>query len=129
MGKNIYEEYLELASFKGEELQKFLPGWIEGSKRLGLTEKDVEFSVREWIPKHWDIQYEGIRKMIGAFTREAVDITKAVDYKKAGVKIAYGILPAILTTYQALKIAGGDKVFVSFPDVAIASFLQAFFHK
>jgi benzoyl-CoA reductase/2-hydroxyglutaryl-CoA dehydratase subunit BcrC/BadD/HgdB len=129
MKKNIYEEYLELAGFEGKELQDILPDWIEGSKRLGLSEQDVTFAVREWIPKHWDIKYLGIRKMIGGFTREAIDIAKAGDYKKQGVKIVYGILPAILTSYQALKIAGGDKVFVSFPDVLLATFLNSFFHK
>ena len=128
MANKIYEEYLELAAFEGKERQQILPEWIEASQRLGLQEKDIEFAVTHWIPEHWDLQFEGIRKMIGAYTREAISITKAVDYKKEGVKIVYGILPAILTSYQAIKKAGGDRVFVSFPDVALVTFLNSFFH-
>ncbi len=129
MANTIYEEYLELAGFEGEERQKILPDWIEASKRLGLTERDVEFATREWIPKHWDIKYLGVRKMIGGFSLEAMEVAKAVDYKKQGVKIVYGILPALLTSYQAVKKAGGDKVFVSFPDISLMTFLNSFFHK
>lgn len=129
MTNTIYEEYLELAGIEGNERQKILPEWIEASKRLGLSEEDVRFATKEWIPTHWDIKYAGVRKMIGGYTHEIIDITKTVDYKKAGVKVVYGILPAILTPYQALKKAGGDKVYVSFPDVLLVSFLNSFFHK
>ena len=41
----------------------------------------------------------------------------------------YGIIPAILTPYQAIKNAGGDKVFVGFPDISCQmNLLQPLFH-
>lgn len=129
MASKIYEEYLELAGFEGKELQEILPDWIEATKRIGLSEKDVEFAVKEWIPKNWDIQYLGIRKMIGAYTREAIDVSKTKEYKENGVKIIYGILPAIVANYDAFKLAGGDKVFVSFPDIMLVMFINGFFNK
>jgi len=129
MAKNVYEEFLKLCAFDEEEIPKILPEWEEASRRLGLTEEDVRFALEEWIPEHWDIQYLGVRKMIGAYIREAIDITKAVEYKKKGVKIVYGILPAILTNYRAIKVAGGNNVFVSFPDLQLVTILNSFFHK
>ena len=129
MTNPIHEEYLELAGFEGPERQKILPDWLEACQRLELTDDDVAFAVKDYIPNNWDIQYQGIRKMIGGYTRETIEVTKAVDYKKQGVKIVYGILPAILTAYQAVKKAGGDRIFVSFPDIFLVTFLNSFFHK
>ncbi len=74
MANTIYEEYLELAGFEGEERQKLLPVWIEASGRLGLTEKDVEFATREWIPKHW-----GARAIQFVRKSESYEITRGIQ--------------------------------------------------
>jgi len=129
MARDIYREFLELCAFEGEELDKMVPVWEKYSALLGLSEEDVRFALDEWIPKYWDIQYLGVRKMIGAYIREAIEIAKTPEYKEQGVKIVYGILPAILTNYQAMKIAGGDDIFVSFPDMQLVTILNSFFHK
>jgi benzoyl-CoA reductase/2-hydroxyglutaryl-CoA dehydratase subunit BcrC/BadD/HgdB len=129
MASTIYEEYLELGAYEGKERQALLPRWVEAATRLGLTEQDMEFAVREWIPQMWDLKYLGIRKMIGAITREAIDHAHLMEHRQNGVKLVYGIIPAILTPYQAIKKAGGDKIFVSFPDMCLMNFLQPLFHK
>jgi len=129
MVSTAYEEYLELGGFEGKERRELLPQWVEAATRLGLTEADMEFAVRKWIPEFWDIKYLGIRKYIGAITLEAMDHVKLNDYRKQGVKLVYGIIPAILTPYQAIKKAGGDKVFVGFPDLCQMALLQPLFHK
>lgn len=125
----VYREFLELCAFEEEEIEELLPEWIEGSKILGLEEKDIAFASNEWIPQNWDIQYLGVRKMIGAFIREAIEISKLNQYKEEGVKIVYGILPAILTPYLSIKNAGKDKVFVNFPDMQLVTILNGFFNK
>ena len=129
MASTAYEEYLVMGAFEGRERREMLPQWIEAANRIGLTEKDMEFAVKEWIPEMWDLQYLGVRKMIGAITREAIDHSKLMDYRKQGVKLVYGIIPAILTPYQAIKKAGGDKVFVGFPDLTQMNMLQPLFHR
>ena len=125
----VYRDFLELCAFDEEEIEKLLPEWIEGSKILGLEEEDVAYALNEWIPQNWDIQYLGVRKMIGAHIREAIEISKLNQYKKDGVKIVYGILPAISTCYLGLKNAGKDKIFVNFPDLLLVTILNGFFHK
>ena len=129
MQKNIYEEFLELCAFEPEEITEILPQWIKAADHFGLTEEDIRFAAEEWIPSHWDIQYQGIRKMIGAYIRELIELSKAREYKEKGAKIVYGIIPAIITSYRAMKYSGGDQVFVSFPDALLVTVLNSFFHK
>lgn len=129
MARDIHRELLELAAFEGEELEKILPDWKMAAQRSGLSDADVENAVDHYIPENWDIQYKGVRMMIGAYLRELIEIAKTSDYKKEGVKLVYGILPAIATPYNVLKRAAGDKVFVSFPDLMLVTILNGFFHK
>lgn len=125
----VYRDFLELCAFSEEDIEELLPQWIKGSKVLGLEEEDIAYSLNEWIPKHWDIQYLGVRKMIGAYIREAIEMSKLHEYKENGVKIVYGIIPAICTNYLAMKNAGGDDIFVNFPDMQLVTILNGFFHK
>ncbi len=129
MNKNIYEEFLLLTGFEKEEIAAYLPEWIKASKKLGITEEDVRHAVKEWLPKHWSTNLRGIRKCIGAYIREVIEITKIFEYKQNGVKIVYGALPASPISFQAFKISGGEKVFVSFPGIHIVTILGSFFHK
>ncbi len=129
MKQDSYAELLSLAGFEGSELTDMLPDWITAAGKLGLSENDVRHAAQEWIPANFDIELKGVRKLIGAFLREAIDLTRAGQYKADGVKIVYGILPAITSNYLAIKASGGDKVFVSFPDIFLATTLNGFFHK
>ena len=129
MATNVYEEFLELCAFEPEEIPEILPQWIEAAKTFELTEEDIRFSIEKWIPENWDIQYRGIRKMIGAWIRELIELSKATKYKEAGAKIIYGIIPAITTSYQAMKYSAGDNIYISFPDAMLVTVLNAFFHK
>jgi benzoyl-CoA reductase/2-hydroxyglutaryl-CoA dehydratase subunit BcrC/BadD/HgdB len=56
-------------------------------------------------------------------------VTRTNEYKKKGVKIVYGILPAMSVYYYALKLTAPDKVYVSFPDLYLTMLMQGFFHK
>jgi hypothetical protein len=129
MSDKIYEELLRLVAIPESEIPALLPDWIQAAERLHLSEQDVEFAVKEWIPENWDITSLGTRMAMGAYMRELIDLTKVVDYKKQGVKIVYGILPAMITNYLAIKKAGGDRVYTCFPDIFLVYSLNGFFHK
>jgi len=129
MAKNIHEDFLRLTGFEEDEMPQYLPEWRKASEKLGLSEADVKFGTEEWIPAHFDVTLEGIRKLLGCFVKETIDLTKAGEYKERGVKIVYGILPAILHYYYALKLTAPDKVCVAFPDVFLTTALNTFFHK
>lgn len=127
--KELNIELLKLAGFEGDEVEAVLPDWLLTAERVGLSDEDIRFAVEEYLPGNWDIQYRGVRKMIGAYLRELIDIAKTPDYKKEGKKLIYGILPAVGTNYVALKKAGGDNAYVSFPDLMLVTILNGFFHK
>lgn len=129
MVKNVYEDFLRLAGFEEDEMSKYLPEWRKASEKIRLSEEDIKYSVEKWIPTYFDLSLEGIRKSIGSYIKEIIELTKASEYKEKGVKIVYGILPASLHYYYALKLTAPDKVFVSFPDVFLAFGLNQLFHK
>lgn len=129
MTKDIYEDFLRLTGFEQDEMSEYLPEWRKASEKLGLTEDDIKFATEKQLPTYYAVELEGIRKLLGCFVKEIIDLTKASEYKERGVKIVYGILPAILHYYYALKLTAPDKVYVSFPDIFLASVANGFFHK
>ncbi len=128
MARDVNRELLELAAFEGEELEAFLPRWLETAKRCKLDDDKVAYALDVYLPQIWDLKYLGVRKMIGAYLRELADIVHTPEMKESGVKILYGILPAIANYYYAAKIAGGDKIFIGFPDLLMVNTLNSFFH-
>ena len=122
MKKDIYGEFLTLTGFEEDEIQGFLPDFRTACDRFDITEDDVRFGVEEWIPAQFDIALKGVRKSLGCLVKEAVDLSKTPEYKKKGIKIVYGIMPAISVYYYALKLTAPDKVYVAFPDLFIVCF-------
>jgi benzoyl-CoA reductase/2-hydroxyglutaryl-CoA dehydratase subunit BcrC/BadD/HgdB len=129
MAKNVYEDFLRLTGFEEDEMSKYLPEWRKASQKLGLTEEDVKFATEERIPTYFAVELEGIRKLLGCFVKETIDLTKANEYKEKGTKVVYGILPAVLHFYYALKLTAPDKVYVSFPDIFLTLVMNGLFHK
>lgn len=128
MARDVNRELLELAAFEGEELEAFLPRWLETAKRCQLDDDKIAYALDVYLPQNWDLKYLGVRKMLGAYLRELADIVHTPEMKESGVKILYGILPAIANYYYAAKIAGGDKIFIGFPDLLMVNTLNSFFH-
>lgn len=129
MAKELNIELLKLAGFEGDELEAFLPDWEFTAEIMGLDDETIRYSVEEHIPTNWNIQYRGVRKMIGTYFHELVDIAKLKQFKSKGKKIVYGILPAVGTNYVSLKKAGGDDIYVGFPDLMMVTILNGFFDK
>ena len=129
MARDIYEEFLSLTGFEGNEIDKYTPQWRQAAEKLGLIEDDIKFATEEWIPQYYDLSLMGVRKMLGALIREIIDLTRANEYKAKGMKIVYGIMPAIIHFYYALKSTAPDKVYVGFPDLLLTVGLNGLFHK
>ena len=129
MQKGVYKDFLELVAFSADEIPAILPQWIMASQKLGLSEEDIRFAIDEWIPKHWDIDLLGVRKMIGVFIRELIDVTRIENSRRHGKKIIYSHIPSITTVCMALKEAGGDSVYVGFPDFILYNTLHSFFNR
>ena len=127
--KKTYEDFLRLTGFGEAEIPAVVPEWMAASEKLKLGEDDVRFALKEWIPAHFDVSLEGVRKLLGCIIGELIDLTRANDYKRMGARIIYGIMPAITHQYYALKLTAPDSVYVSFPDYFITVALNGLFHR
>ena len=128
MGKDIYRQFLKLTGFEDNQIPGFLPEWRKACEKLRLTDDDVRYAVRKWIPQNFEIQLEGVRKTLGIFTAEMAEMMKAKEKKERGEKLIYGVLPAHSNFYYAMKKTDpGINTF--FMDANLASFLNPVFHK
>ena len=128
MARDLNRELLKLAAFSDDEIEAFLPQWLETAERVKIDDDTLIYALDTYIPQNWDIKYLGVRKMIGAYLRELNDIVHTPEMKAKGVKILYGILPAIANYYYAAKNAGGEGIFIGFPDLLMVNTLNSFFH-
>ncbi len=129
MREDIYQKFLETMEFSVEEMPTALEEWKRAADNIGLTEQDISFALNEWIPTYWDISLRGVRMCLGIYIRELIEITKVALYKEENKKIIYGISPSQAICFNAIKFAGKEEVFVSYPDFVLATVLGAFFDK
>lgn len=114
-----------------QEMQDSLePYWLPLAEKLDLNDEVIHEAVTNWLPKTKDCNYKGVRMAIGAILREACEVERLQQRLAAGedVKRLYGVMPVVLAPYQAIKLAGGDDVYVSFPDMLFMHIAQDFFH-
>ena len=129
MERDVYRDYLELCEFTKEEIDGGLyDDWRHCCEVFKLDEETVRNAVDKNIPEWWPIHYHGIRKAIGAFTYEFIHQAHLPEYKAEGKPIVYGIMPVIVTAFQAIKEAGGDDVFVGFPDLLHMVMMRGIFN-
>lgn len=126
--KELNLKLLDLAGFTEEEALDFLPQWEEARGILGLTEEQIRNAVEEYIPANWDIQYKGVRKMIGALIHELVDLTQTKKMKAEGKKVLYAILPTLSAPFYSLKKAAGDDLYVGLPDGILVTVMNNLFN-
>ena len=122
-------EFLKLLDFPEEEIPVLLPMWKRACSLLQLREQDLRFAREEWLPQYWDLHLHGVRKCIGAYIRELIEVTKLSDYKARGDKLIYYNMPCHPPCVYAHKQSGGKQVHISYPDYIIATVFSAFFHK
>ncbi len=125
----IYEKFLRMLDFSDEGMGSVLPRWENTCKLLGLSEEDVRYAAEDWIPVYWDMSLHGVRKCIGAYIRELIEMSRLPEYKAQGAKILYCNMPSHPASVYANKYAAGEGLHISYPDFLIASVLSAFFHK
>jgi len=125
---NTYREFLEYLELSEEEIAADLEDFIYACNKTGLSEEDVAYAQKEWIPANWCAQYKGTRMALGAWVREFIDVCRTHKYKAEGKKLVYGILPAYSNLYYALQYAD-PSVYIAFPDILLTCVLNGVFHK
>jgi hypothetical protein len=120
----MYEEFLKLCGYKDEEIKKESPRIDKAFKKLELEAEDIKRG-EERIKKYFDIELEGIRKLLKIWVEELVDLILA---KEEGKKIVYCNYPPVKHPYVAALYAS-ENLSVTTPDLIINFFLGYIFDK
>ena len=117
----------DMAEIHGEELEDFLPKWMEATEIVGLSDDDIKYAIEYWIPAHWDIKFKGIRMMISGFFHELVDCAFTKKTKAEGKNVIYGLIPSVPLAYYAMRETDPD-AYIAFPDLILVNTINSFFH-
>ena len=121
---HYYDELLKLCGFEDKEIEEERPRIEKTLARLGIGPEDMEIA-DNWVRQNHDVTLEGVRKLLGAWLKELIDLVLARD---DGKKIVYFGFPAILGPGLMLS-ASSEDVFVSAPDMVLDHTMGQIFNK
>jgi hypothetical protein len=121
---NYYDELFKLCGFNYEEIEKERPRIEASFEKLGIGPRDME-TADGWVRKNHDVSLKGVRKLLGAWLKELIDLVLA---REEGKKIVYYGFPAILGPGLMLS-ASSEDIFVSAPDMVLDHTMGQIFNK
>ena len=121
---NYYDRLFKLCGFEYEEIEMERPRIEASFEILGISPEDME-TADSWVRQNHDISLEGVRKLLGAWLKELIDLVLA---REEGKKIVYYGFPAILGPGLILT-ASSEDVFVSAPDMVLDHTMGQIFNK
>ena len=122
--KGYYDKLFKLCGFEDGEINSERKRIEATLERLELGREDME-RADSWVRQHHDMSLEGVRKLLGAWLKELIDLVLA---REDGKKIVYYGFPAILGPGLMLG-ASSDDVFVSAPDMVLDHTMGQIFNK
>ncbi|MDO8490962.1 MAG: 2-hydroxyacyl-CoA dehydratase family protein [Dehalococcoidia bacterium] len=117
---------LELCGYTPAEIDAALPDVNKVFDRLGLTQADV-LRAQERIKRYYQPELEGMRKVMGVYMRELVDLVLARERGKK--KIIYASIPTGCAGIISAASFSSPEVHAVFPDVLVDYVLGGFFNK
>jgi benzoyl-CoA reductase/2-hydroxyglutaryl-CoA dehydratase subunit BcrC/BadD/HgdB len=121
---DYYDELLTLCGFEEKEIEEERPRIEKAFERLGIVPEDMD-TADHWVRQNHDVTLKGVRKLLGAWLKELIDMVLAKD---EGKKIVYYGFPAILGPGMILG-ASSKNVFVSAPDMVLDHTMGQIFNK
>ena len=119
-----YDELLGLCGFEDGEIDSERPRIEKVFQRLELGPADME-RAENWVRENHDVELVGVRKVLGVWLRELIDLILA---KEEGKKIAYFGFPSIGGLGMAIATAA-DNVYCGCPDVVLCHTMGQIFNK
>jgi len=119
-----YDELLTLCGFEQEEIEEERPRIEKAFERLGIGPEDMD-TADTWVRHHHEVTLQGVRKLLGAWLKELIDVVLARD---EGKKIVYFGFPAILGPGLILSASSKD-VMVTAPDMVLDHTMGQIFNK
>jgi hypothetical protein len=119
-----YNTLLKLCDFEEEEIQRERSRIEEAFQRLELGPRDIDPAM-QWVRQNHDVELAGVRRLLGLWLRELVDLVLAKD---EGKKLVYYGFPTITGPAMAIAAASED-IYVTCPDVVLCYSMGQIFNK
>jgi len=121
---NYYDSLFRLCGFESAEIEEERSRIEATFEKLAIGPGDMdEAEIR--VRQYHDVSLEGVRKLLGAWLKELIDLVLAREERK---KIVYYGFPAILGPGLMLS-ASSENVFVSAPDMVLDHTMGQIFNK
>jgi benzoyl-CoA reductase/2-hydroxyglutaryl-CoA dehydratase subunit BcrC/BadD/HgdB len=121
---SYYGELLRLCGFEDDEIAKEGPRIEKAFQKLSLATEDMR-SAEIWVRQNHDVQLLGVKKILGIWLRELVDLVLA---KEEGKKLVYFGFPTIAGPAAAIA-AASEELFCTAPDVVLCYSMGQIFNK
>ena len=121
---NYYDELLKLCGFEAEEINNERPRIEKAFRKLELGPEDVK-RAESRVKQNHDIELMGVRKLLGVWFKELVDLVLARD---EGEKVVYYGFPTIMGPGMAVAIAS-QEIYCACPDVVLCHTMGQIFNK
>ncbi len=122
--ERYYDDLFRLCGYEDEEIANERPRIEASFEKLRIGPEDMD-RADAWVRRNHDVSLVGVRKLLGAWLKELIDLVLA---KEDGKKIVYYGFPAILGPGLMLS-ASSDDVFVSAPDMVLDHTMGQIFNK
>jgi hypothetical protein len=122
---NYYEELLKLCGFEDVDIEKERPRIERAFQKLELGPDDMK-SAEGWIRQNHDMELRGVRKLLGAWLRELIDLVLARD---EGKKVVYYGFPSIQGPGLMIKAAAPEEIYCACPDAVLCHTMGQIFNK
>jgi len=119
-----YEGLLRLCGFENDEIEREKPRIDKALQRLRLGPGDIK-AAEAWVQQGHDIGLVGVRKLLGVWLKELIDLVLAKD---EGKTVVYYGFPTIPGPGMAVKTAS-DKIYCACPDAILCHTLGQIFNK
>ena len=117
-------ELLKLCGFEAEEIERERPRVDKAFDKLEISPEDVSHA-EERIAKFFDIEMMGVRKTLGMWLKEAIDLALA---KEEGKKVIYASFPPV-TQIVTAGVMATEQLHISAPELTLDIVMGQIFDK
>ena len=122
---DYYDELLKLCGFEDGEINQERPRIERAFQKLELGPEDMK-TADSWVRQNHDVELMGVRKLLGTWLKELIDLVLAKD---EGKKVVYYGFPSIQGPGMAIKASAPEEVYCACPDVVLCHTLGQIFNK
>jgi len=120
----MYSDFLSLCAFTAEDITKEKERIKTAFGILGIDSKDVDVAVNR-VNRYFDIGLSSIRKVLGLWLKELVDMVLA---KEEGKKVIYASMPPNFQFVAAMSSASED-IYCIIPEMVLGPAMEMIFGK